>query len=65
LSPRCPSGIQHYAHLREYVTVHMLTYDVLNTFDRELQEYAIRHLRKRQSVQIHLGHSCRRWRRTW
>mmetsp|Transcript_37032 Transcript_37032/g.111786 ORF Transcript_37032/g.111786 Transcript_37032/m.111786 type:complete len:460 (-) Transcript_37032:310-1689(-) len=48
-------GVQQYGHLREYVTVHMLTYDVLNTFDRELQEYAIRHLRKRQSVQIHLG----------
>lgn len=48
-------GAKLYGHLKEYIKVHMFTYDVLNTFDRELQEYAISHLQKKQGVQIHLA----------
>mmetsp|Transcript_12521 Transcript_12521/g.22103 ORF Transcript_12521/g.22103 Transcript_12521/m.22103 type:complete len:459 (-) Transcript_12521:89-1465(-) len=48
-------GAKLYGHLKEFIRVHMFTYDVLNTFDRGLQEYAISHLQKKQGVQIHLG----------
>eukprot|EP00440_Ansanella_granifera_P044966 gb/GFBE01048731.1/.p1 GENE.gb/GFBE01048731.1/~~gb/GFBE01048731.1/.p1 ORF type:complete len:486 (+),score=130.53 gb/GFBE01048731.1/:1-1458(+) len=48
-------GVKQYGHLKDFIRVHMFTYDVLNTFDRELQEYAIRHLQKKQGVQVHLG----------
>lgn len=48
-------GVKQYGHLAKYITVHMFTYDVLNTFDRELQEYAIEHLCKKQGIQMHTG----------
>jgi len=47
-------GTAMYKFLRDYITVHMLTFDVLNTFDKELQEHAIRHLNKKQGVTMHL-----------
>jgi len=47
-------GAKMYPDLKKYITVHMFTYDVLNTFDRELQEHAMRHLRKKQGVDLHL-----------
>mmetsp|Transcript_9671 Transcript_9671/g.21578 ORF Transcript_9671/g.21578 Transcript_9671/m.21578 type:complete len:480 (-) Transcript_9671:79-1518(-) len=48
-------GVAQYGYLKKWVTVHMFTYDLLNTFDTDLQEYALTHLRKKQGVQIHLG----------
>lgn len=48
-------GKNMYNQISKYITVHMFTYDLLNTFDRELQEYAIQHLQKKQNVQVHLG----------
>jgi len=48
-------GCDLYGTVKDYITVHMITYDVLNTFDKELQEYAMGHLAKKQGVQIHLG----------
>jgi len=47
-------GKRLYPDLVQYIKVHMFTFDVLNTFDRELQEHAIRHLRKKQQVDLHL-----------
>lgn len=47
-------GVQQYGHLKPYMSVHMLTYDLLNVFDKSLQDYAIRHLRKKQGVNIHM-----------
>lgn len=44
-----------YKNLKPYIRVHMFTYDLLNTFDEKLQDYAITHLRKKQNVQVHLG----------
>jgi len=44
-----------YGSLKDHISVHMLTYDVLNMFDKELQEYTVRHLGKRQGVHVHLG----------
>mmetsp|Transcript_77114 Transcript_77114/g.160532 ORF Transcript_77114/g.160532 Transcript_77114/m.160532 type:complete len:482 (+) Transcript_77114:95-1540(+) len=43
-----------YRFIRRYISVHMLTYDLLNTFDRDLQEHAMRHLKRKQQVEIHL-----------
>mmetsp|Transcript_109028 Transcript_109028/g.326101 ORF Transcript_109028/g.326101 Transcript_109028/m.326101 type:complete len:460 (-) Transcript_109028:33-1412(-) len=48
-------GNKMYPRLSKHVTVHMLTYDVLNMFDKELQEYTIHHLGKKQGVHVHLG----------
>ncbi|CAJ1380687.1 unnamed protein product [Effrenium voratum] len=48
-------GARLYGHLKSFIRVHMFTYDLLNTFDQELQDYAISHLRKKQNVQVHLG----------
>jgi len=48
-------GVAQYEHLKKWVTVHMFTYDLLAPFDRELQEYAAQHLKKKQSVRLHLG----------
>lgn len=47
-------GAKMYSFIKKYISVHMLTYDLLNTFDRDLQDHAMRHLRKNQSVEIHL-----------
>merc|ERR1740123_1597052 len=47
-------GAKLYPELKELITVHMFTFDVLNTFDRELQEHAIRHLKQKQNVNMHL-----------
>jgi len=47
-------GKKLYPALAKYINVHMFTYDVLNTFDRELQEHAIGHLRKKQEVNVQL-----------
>lgn len=44
-----------YKNLKPYIRVHMFTYDLLNTFDQKLQDYALTHLRKKQNVQVHLG----------
>jgi NADH:ubiquinone reductase (non-electrogenic) len=43
-----------YPELRKYIKVHMFTFDVLGPFDKELQEHAIKHLRKKQGVDVHL-----------
>lgn len=48
-------GTKQYGRLKPYMQVHMITFDVLNTFDKDLQEYAISHLRKKQGVDVHLG----------
>lgn len=48
-------GAKLYGHLQEFISVHMFTYDLLNTFDHNLQEYAMNFLRKKQNVQIQLG----------
>eukprot|EP00933_Yihiella_yeosuensis_P037423 TRINITY_DN31359_c0_g1_i1.p1 TRINITY_DN31359_c0_g1~~TRINITY_DN31359_c0_g1_i1.p1 ORF type:complete len:437 (-),score=65.04 TRINITY_DN31359_c0_g1_i1:103-1368(-) len=48
-------GVKQYGHLKQHLQVHMFTYDVLNTFDNQLQEYALNHLRKKQGIEIHLG----------
>lgn len=48
-------GDNLYPRLKRFITVHMFTYDVLNMFDKELQEYTIRHLTKKQGVQVHVG----------
>lgn len=48
-------GAKQYGHLTQFIRVHMFTYDLLNTFDRTLQDYAIRHLQQKQGVEIHLG----------
>jgi len=47
-------GAKLYPDLKDLITVHMFTFDVLNTFDRELQEHAIRHLKHKQKVNLHL-----------
>jgi NADH:ubiquinone reductase (non-electrogenic) len=47
-------GAKMYPELRKFIKVHMFTFDVLSTFDRELQEHAIRHLRRKQQVDLHL-----------
>jgi len=47
-------GAKLYPELKEHIQVHMVTFDLLNTFDRELQEHAMKHLRKKQHVDIHL-----------
>lgn len=47
-------GKRMYPSLQPYFQVHMFSYDVLNTFDKELQEHAIRHLTKKQGVNLHL-----------
>jgi len=47
-------GARLYPDLKEHIKVHMFTFDFLNTFDRELQEHAMRHLRRKQQVDIHL-----------
>lgn len=47
-------GKKQYGHLAQMISVHMITMDVLNTFDKELQEYAIQHLQKKQGIQVHL-----------
>lgn len=44
-----------YKDLKPFIRVHMFTYDLLNTFDQKLQDYALTHLRKKQNVQVHLG----------
>lgn len=48
-------GMKQYGHLKPYIKVHMITYDVLNMFDQELQTYAINHLQKKQGIEIHTG----------
>jgi NADH:ubiquinone reductase (non-electrogenic) len=48
-------GARQYSRLKPFMKVYMLTYDVLNTFDENLQQYAMRHLEKKQGVTIHLG----------
>lgn len=48
-------GVKQYGHLGQFIRVHMFTYDLLNSFDHSLQEYALKHLRQKQGVQIHLG----------
>merc|ERR1712012_202240 len=47
-------GSKLYPELKKFISVHMFTFDVLNTFDRELQEHAIRHLKQKQHVDLHL-----------
>lgn len=47
-------GAKLYPALKDLITVHMFTFDVLNTFDRDLQEHAIRHLKQKQKVNMHL-----------
>jgi len=47
-------GRQQYPHLTKFISVHMFTYDMLAPFDKEVQEYAINHLRKKQDVHVHL-----------
>lgn len=47
-------GAKLYKNLTPFVQVHMFTYDVLNTFDGELQQHAMRHLRGKQGVTLHL-----------
>ncbi|CAE7232922.1 unnamed protein product [Symbiodinium sp. CCMP2592] len=48
-------GAKLYGHLKHSIRVHMFTYDLLNTFDQDLQDYALTHLQRKQGVQIHLG----------
>lgn len=48
-------GSKYYKHLTKYIEVHMLTYDLLSTFDQKLQEHAMKHLKKKQGVKIHLN----------
>jgi len=48
-------GVNQYKHLKEWITVHIFTYDLLNMFDKTLQNYAASHLKKKQGVQLHLG----------
>eukprot|EP00928_Gymnodinium_smaydae_P053740 TRINITY_DN37667_c0_g1_i1.p1 TRINITY_DN37667_c0_g1~~TRINITY_DN37667_c0_g1_i1.p1 ORF type:complete len:480 (-),score=101.45 TRINITY_DN37667_c0_g1_i1:39-1385(-) len=48
-------GGRQYGHLKKYITVHMLSYDLLNMFEKDLQDYALRHLKKKQGVSVHLG----------
>jgi len=48
-------GSRQYGHLKEWISVHMFSIDLLAPFDQELQEYAARHLRKKQGVKLHLG----------
>jgi len=45
-------GKKNYGGISEYVSVHMFTYDLLNTFDQELQDYAIKHLEGKQNVKV-------------
>jgi len=47
-------GVQLYSDMAKYISVHMFTYDLLNTFDAQIQEYAIKHLQKKQGIKIHL-----------
>lgn len=47
-------GKKMYPTLVPYISVHMFTYDILNTFEKGMQDYAIEHLKKKQGVQIHL-----------
>lgn len=47
-------GARLYPELTKHIAVHMFTFDFLNTFDQELQVHAMRHLRKRQGVDVHI-----------
>jgi len=47
-------GAKMYPLLKKYITVHMFTYDILNTFDAELQNHALKHLKNKQKVNLHL-----------
>ncbi|CAE8611130.1 unnamed protein product [Polarella glacialis] len=42
-------GLKLYGHLKQHIQVHMFTYDVLGPFDKEIQEYALKHLVKKQA----------------
>lgn len=46
---------RQYGHLSGFISVHMFTFDFMNMFDEKLQEYAARHLRSKQGVDIHIG----------
>lgn len=48
-------GVKQYGHLSDFMSIHMITYDVLNMFDKDLQDYAITHLSNKQGVQVHTG----------
>jgi len=48
-------GLKLYGHLKQHIQVHMFTYDVLGPFDKEIQEYALKHLVKKQGIKVHLG----------
>jgi NADH:ubiquinone reductase (non-electrogenic) len=47
-------GTKLYPDLKAHIKVHMFTFDFLNTFDQELQQHAMKHLKKKQQVDIHL-----------
>jgi len=44
-----------YPALSRFIQVHMLTYDLLNMFDQDLQAYAMKHLEGKQEVKVHLN----------
>lgn len=48
-------GVKQYGHLKNHISVYMITYDFLGPFDRELQEYGLAHLQKKQGISIHLN----------
>jgi NADH dehydrogenase FAD-containing subunit len=47
-------GKKNYGSISHLISVHMFTYDLLNTFDQDLQDYASKHLEKKQNVQVML-----------
>jgi len=48
-------GVKMYSDLTKFVDVHMLTYDLLNTFDQDLQDHTLKHLATKQGVSVHLN----------
>jgi len=48
-------GAKYFGDLRPWMKVYMFTFDFLNMYDKQLQEYAERHLSKNQNVEIHTG----------
>eukprot|EP00403_Amphidinium_massartii_P029586 CAMPEP_0178405116 /NCGR_PEP_ID=MMETSP0689_2-20121128/18235_1 /TAXON_ID=160604 /ORGANISM="Amphidinium massartii, Strain CS-259" /LENGTH=453 /DNA_ID=CAMNT_0020026125 /DNA_START=65 /DNA_END=1426 /DNA_ORIENTATION=- len=48
-------GSQQYGHLQKWISVRMFTYDVLGPFDKSIQDYAIKHLQKKQGVEMTLN----------
>jgi len=45
----------NFGHLKQWISVHLFSYDILNMYDQGMQDYASRHLQRSQHVSLHLG----------